>query len=168
MNATTYLSKQIKSMRYLQDSILESLTDEVLVWQPPGTLTSIGLIWLHMVGGEDSFVAIMQARPSLWKTGGWKETFGLEKYPNIGEDWGAYAEARLTVADLQAYTQAVRTQTDAYLASIMDEALDEQVKFFTESDPKADVWALLVSHSLQHAGEIAAIKGMQGEKGLPF
>jgi uncharacterized damage-inducible protein DinB len=168
MNATTYLSKQINSMRYLQDSVLKSITDAVLLWEPPGTLTCIGLIWLHMIGGEDAFIATLKDQPSLWKTAGWKETFGLEKYPNLGEDWNDYTHARLTVTDLQAYTQAARTQTDAYLASITDETLDEKIEFFTESDPKADVWTLLVSHSLQHTGEIAAIKGLQGEKGLPF
>ena len=69
---------------------------------------------------------------------------------------------------MQAYTQAVHRQTDAHLASINDDVLDEKIKFFTESDPKAAVWALLVSHALEHTGEIAAIKGMQGEQGLPF
>jgi hypothetical protein len=46
--------------------------------------------------------------------------------------------------------------------------LDEKVKFFTDNDIKADVWKLLFTHSLSHAGEISAIKGTFGEKGLPF
>jgi uncharacterized damage-inducible protein DinB len=168
MNATTYLGKQINSMRYLQDSVLKSISGEMLTWQPPGTLTCIGLIWLHMIGGEDSFISILKGQPSLWQSGNWQEIFGLEKYPNIGEDWGNYAQARLAVTDLQGYTQAVRIQTDGYLGSITDDTLEEEIKFFPENDPKADVWALLVSHSLHHTGEIAALKGLQGEKGLPF
>jgi hypothetical protein len=32
----------------------------------------------------------------------------------------------------------------------------------------ADVLAALVRHTMLHLGEIAALKGMQGARGLPF
>jgi hypothetical protein len=35
-------------------------------------------------------------------------------------------------------------------------------------DAKTYVLALLVSHSFLHAGETAALKGVNGVKGLPF
>jgi hypothetical protein len=168
MDATTYLKTQIDSMRYLLDSALKSLDDDQVNWKPPGELSPIGIIWLHTIAAEDSFISILSKEVSLWKTEGWAATFGLEKPPNIGEDWSAYEQGKLTVENLRAYTQVVQKQTDHHLASISDDVLDEEIKFFTESDPKAAVWALLVSHALEHAGEIAAIKGMQGEKGLPF
>jgi hypothetical protein len=168
MNATAYLKTQIDSMRYLLDSALKSLTDEQITWTPPGTLSSIGVIWLHTIAAEDAFISILAGQPKLWDTKGWAETFGLEKPPNIGEDWDVYEQGNLTVENLVAYTQDVQKQTDNHLAAITDDVLDEEIKFFTESDPKASVWALLVSHALEHAGEIAAIKGMQEVKGLPF
>jgi len=168
MDATTYLKTQIDSMRYILDSALKSINDDHVAWTPPGALSPIGVIWLHTIAAEDSFISILSKQPSLWKTEGWAETFGLEKPPNIGEDWNAYEQGRLMIENLRAYTQAVQKQTDNHLASITDDVLDEEIKFFTESDPKASVWALLVSHALEHAGEIAAIKGMQGAKGLPF
>ena len=168
MNATKYLKTQIDSMRHLLDSALKSLNDDQVSWTPPGTLSSIGVIWLHTIAAEDAFISILADQPKLWDTKGWAESFGLEKPPNIGEDWHAYEQGKLTVENLQAYTEAVQKQTDDHLAAITDDVLDEKIKFFTESDPKASVWALLVSHALEHAGEIAAIKGMQEEKGLPF
>jgi uncharacterized damage-inducible protein DinB len=168
MNAIAYLQTQIESMRYMLNAALKSLSDDQLSWAPPGSLSSIGVIWLHMIAAEDSYISILSKQDKLWETEGWNVTFGLEQYPNIGEDWDAYEQAELTVADLQAYTQAVHQHTDAHLAAITDDVLDEKIKFFTESDPKAALWALLVTHALQHTGEIVAIKGMQGGKGLPF
>ena len=168
MKATTYLRTQIDSKRYLLNSVLKSITDEQLSWSPPGTLSTIGVIWLHMMAAEDSFISILSKQDKLWDTEGWKETFGLENYPNIGEDWSAFEQDKLTVENLRAYTKAVQEHMDAHLASINDDVLDEKIKFFTDSDPKASLWALLVSHPLEHIGEIAAIKGMQGEQGMPF
>jgi hypothetical protein len=168
MDAKTYLRKQIKSMWNLQGSVVNGLTDEQLAVIPPGTTSPIGVIWLHMVYGEDNFVSTIMEQPSLWQSGDWKERFGLEKAPNIGEDWTEYQDVALTIEKVQAYSDAVQAQTGACLESTTDETLDETVKFFTDSDPKANVWVLLVSHTLIHSGEIAAIKGVLGEKGLPF
>ena len=168
MDAKTYLKKQIKSMWSLGDSVLYGLSDDVLMEVQPGTAAPIGVIWLHMANGEDNFISIIEAGKPLWESDGWKERFGLEKAPNIGEDWTGYQSAALTVELLQAYTEVVRERTKACLETTDDGSLDEMVKFFSEADPKASVWALLVSHTLIHAGEIAAIKGVLGGKGLPF
>ena len=168
MDAKTYLRKQIKSMLYLQDSVLKGLTDDQLIALPPGKVSPIGVIWLHAVNAEDNFISIIREQPSLWNSAGWKERFGLESAPNMGEDWAEYQGAALTVELLQAYTEAVREQTTAYLESTTEASLDETVKFFTDSDPKADVWVLMVVHTSIHTGEMAAIKGVLGGKGLPF
>jgi len=168
MDTITYLRKQIKSMRSLQDSVLESLTEEILKVKPGGTTSPIGVIWLHMLTGEDGFLSTITGEPSLWESAKWKEKFGLEKAPNIGEDWTEYQEVDLPLDLLQAYTTAVSERTSAVLEDLTPEALDETVKFFTESDPKASVWVLLIGHNLIHGGEIAAIKGVLGGQGLPF
>ena len=168
MDVTTYLHKQIKSMRSLQTSVLESLTEDVLAVKPPGTTSSIGVIWLHMVSGEEGFLSIITGEPTLWESAGWKEKFGLEYAPNMGEDWTEYQEAALTLELLQAYTEAVTQRTQAVLNDLTPEFLDEIVKFFTDSDPKGNVWVLLIGHTLIHSGEIAAIKGILGGNGLPF
>jgi hypothetical protein len=168
MDAKALLQKQIENMRYLQDSALQDLTNSQLAWVPPGTATPIGVIWLHMVATEDRFIAHLLGQPALWKSANWKEIFETEKSPNIGKDWSDFQKAALTVEKLQSYMDAARVQTDAYFESISDESLDELVRFFTASDPTADVWVLLIGHTLLHSGEIAAIKGVQGVKGLPF
>jgi hypothetical protein len=42
------------------------------------------------------------------------------------------------------------------------------VSFAGKMFPAAEVLMILIVHTASHAGEIAAIKGMQGIKGLPF
>jgi uncharacterized damage-inducible protein DinB len=168
MDVLTYLQKQIKSMRSLQTSVLESLTEEMLAVKPPGTVSPIGVIWLHMMSGEEGFLSVITGEPTLWESAGWKEKFGLEKAPNVGENWTEYQGANLTLELLCAYTEAVSKRTTATLDTITNESLDEKVKFFTDSDPKGSVWVLLIGHTLIHAGEIAAIKGVLGGQGLPF
>lgn len=167
MDTKVYLNQQVHSMWELQDAALEGLTEAQLGFLPGGTVSPIGVIWLHMMYSEDSFIAILMGKPSLWDSG-WKERFNLERPPDFGADWGEFKEKKLTVALLGAYTEAVREAIKTCLAVTTAETLDETLKFFTESDPKAAVWVLLSQHSLLHSGEIAAIKGMQGVKGLPF
>jgi hypothetical protein len=168
MDAKIYLRKQIRMMWYLQDAVLKGLTDEHLTQAPPGTAHPIGIIWLHMAAGEDGFVSTILQQPKLWDSDGWKERFGLEKAPNMGEDWTEYKDISLTIDLLKDYTKVVRAQTKTCLKSTTSDTLDETVKFTSESDPKANVWVFLVGHTLIHSGEIAAIKGILGEKGLPF
>ena len=73
-----------------------------------------------------------------------------------------------SLAALQAYEQAVLATTETYLAALIPTDLDRTVAFIGGERPVADVLANLVVHSMGHAGEIAALKGMQGVKGLPF
>ena len=168
MKALDYLKFQIKSMRSLQTSVLEDMNDEMLAHKPLGTASSIGVIWLHMIAGEEEFLSIISGEKALWETEGWNVKFRLEGAPNMGEDWLAYEDAEISCELLKSYTSSVSSRTQSYLDTLEDGSLDETVKFFTEEDPKARVWALLISHTLIHAGEIAAIKGVSGGRGLPF
>ena len=168
MDAKKYLEDQIQSMWHLQDAALSDLTDAQLTFQPEGTVSPIGVIWLHMIFSEDSFIAILMKQPTLWESGSWKEKFNLDGAPDFGEDWTAYRDVPFTVDLLQSYTQAVRERTKACLEATDASTLDETLKFFSDSDPKAAVWILLSQHSLLHSGEISALKGIQGVKGLPF
>ena len=168
MDAVNYLEVQLKNMWSLGDSVTQDLKDGDLRQVPPGTVSPIGVIWLHMINGEDNFLTIIEGPDPLWVTAGWNARFGLESAPNIGEDWTQYQDAALSVDLLREYMAAVRERTRSCLAVIDADSLDETVKFFTDADPKARVWALMIGHSLLHTGEIAAIKGVLGGMGLPF
>ena len=75
---------------------------------------------------------------------------------------------KIAVAPVLAYKRAIRVATDTYLANLTVEELLRRVVFAGNELPVAEVLMTMVVHSARHAGEIAAVKGMQGIKGLPF
>lgn len=167
MDSINYLQKQLGSMWSLQKSAVDSVTDEILMRLPTGTASPIGVIWLHLINAQDNFTGMLSPNSPLWQRG-WAEKFNLAQAPDIGEDWTPYYETSLSVDLLQAYSEAVQQFTQETLDGINADSLDETVRMFTDQDPKADVWVLMIGHTLLHCGEIAILKGIFGEKGLPF
>ena len=167
MDAKTYLESQLESMWHLQDAALKGLTDEILMKRPSGTVSPIGVIWLHMATAQDNFTATLSGQLPVWRSG-WSHEFGIDHAPDIGEDWTSFNDLDLKAALLRDYSQAVRQFTRETLAETDARSLDETVRMFTEQDPKADVWVLMIGHTLLHSGEIAALKGMFGGQGLLF
>jgi len=56
--------------------------------------------------------------------------------------------------------------TDAYLAALTQPELERKVKFAGGERTVADMLILCVAQAQGHMGEIAALKGIQGVKGL--
>jgi len=168
MNAKTYLKKQISGMYDLLDSAMEGLTAEQLLWIPPGTANPIGLTIVHALSSEDMFISVLCSKAQIWQIQGWAEKYNLSEPPGYGQDWKVYRTAKLTVASLLAYRDAVRLETKAYVEALTAKELDRKVKIFGGSQLAADVLELMCAHILFHAGEVAALKGVYGVKGLPF
>jgi hypothetical protein len=168
MDAQTYLMHQFSRVRFLVDATLAGLTDEQLNWIPPGTANPIGLTALHMLASEDKFISILRGKDRLWQTQNWSGTFNLAEPPGFGQDWTDLRQTTLTVETLLAYQVVLRVETDFYLEALTPEALEFPVKFQTGHDRVVDVLTLLISHTMIHVGEIAALKGVYGVKGLPF
>ncbi|MBM4456145.1 MAG: DinB family protein [Chloroflexi bacterium] len=168
MDAVEYVKRQIAAARRLLDAAMQDVSDEQFNWAPPGVANPIKSAFIHLVAAEDSFIQrAIQGKPRLWEAEGWGEKVGLTSALGRGA-WDETRAATLAVAPARAYEQAVRAATDAYLAGLTAEELDRQVSLFGGQRAVADVLALLVVHALGHAGEIAAAKGVQGVKGLPF
>ena len=169
MDAKTYVEKQIANMRSLTDDVVKGTTEDQFNWLPPGKLNPMSAVLIHIVGGEDFFIqAILQGKPRVWETGAWAKQIGIQIPPSPGHDWDECRCTRLALAPVLGYVQAVRAATDAYLAGLTAEELDRQVNFVGRMVPASQMLALLVVHAAGHAGEIAALKGMQGVQGLPF
>jgi uncharacterized damage-inducible protein DinB len=169
MDAADFIRRQIAAVRRQVGAVLRDTTDEQLNWVPPGTANTIGATYLHLLTSEDGYVqAVILGRPRVWETGNWSETIGLSAPPGRGRNWDEIRSMAFSLAALQAYEQAVHATTETYLAALIPTELDRTVAFIGGERPVADVLASLVVHSMGHAGEIAALKGMQGVKGLPF
>jgi len=168
VDAREYLQRQFARVRLITDGVMRETTDEQFNWTPPGTANSIGVTFLHMVGSEDRYVqSVLQGKPPLWESEGWDEQIGAVP-PGGGRGWEEARGATLAVTPALEYAQAVRAATDAYLATITPEELERPVHFLGGERPVAEVLATLVVHAMGHMGEIAALKGVLGVKGLPF
>jgi uncharacterized damage-inducible protein DinB len=169
MNAIDYIQQQFGGLRQLTNATLAGLTEEQLNWTPPGTANSIKVTLLHIVAGEDRFIqAVIQGKPLLWETQAWSTRIGVENPPGGGKGWEETRITPLKLAPIMAYQEAVCAATQPYLNSLQPEELDRKVNLFGGERPVAAVLAIIVSHATAHIGEIAALKGVQGAKGLPY
>jgi hypothetical protein len=165
--AEAYLTLLRDSHAMLQ-TVLNEIDSEVVWRKPPGNVNRIGAIYGHAVGVEDLYVQqILQGKPLVWATGSWAEKLGRSTTPNL---WEGEEDLRFDLFDFLAYRRAVYTASELYIAGLESEDLERQVPFpgrdFSMS--VARLLTTVVSHCTAHAGEIAAIKGVFGGKGLPY
>jgi uncharacterized damage-inducible protein DinB len=169
MEAKDFVIMQLISLREQAVDTIKETTDEQLNWTPPGTANSIKATYLHLVSCEDIYIQeVLQGKPLVWETGTWNQKIGLKDFPGAGDGWVEIQAANLTLTSLIDYDLAVQSATRAYIDKLNGYELSRLVKFYDELAPTAAVLAFLVIHSSGHLGEIAAIKGIQGGKGLPY
>lgn len=144
------------------------VTDEQFNWTPPGTVSPIRSIFLHMLTIEDAYVQeSFLNTPRIWDAQGWEEKIG-SRAPWRGENWDDLKDLTLTLEQVAEFQLVVREATDAYIAGLTEQELDRRIEFEGRERRIADVLSMLVVHNLTHAGEIAALKGVQGAAGLSF
>ncbi|MCL4464690.1 MAG: DinB family protein [Chloroflexi bacterium] len=169
MDAKGYIQRQVASVRRTSDAVTGDLQEEQLGWTPPGTANPIGATLLHAVHSEDAFVRrTIQGQATTFDSGAWAEKLGVAAEPGKGPSWEGMKGKPLSLAQVLDYQNVVRAETDAYLAGLTPEELDRQVMTFRGEMPVGAVLALYLGHQAHHFGEIAALKGAQGAKGLPF
>lgn len=169
MEANDFIRRQVAFMRALGDAAMNGTTEEQFNWQPPGTANTIRAAFIHLTHSEDFFIqVVIQGQPRLWESGGWGDRLGLATVPGRGRGWEEVTTKAVPLAPALEYAQAVRAATAAYLETMTAQELDREVRLFGSQQPVGQVLVTLVVHTLGHTGEIAAIKGIQGVKGLPF
>ena len=167
MQLTDVLRTQIETAHGTMMQVIEDLTDEQLHHCLPGaTINSIASVFVHIVIAEDRFThTLLQGKPRLFDDG-WGERLGLTAADRDHQFESFHMRDRAAFLD---YTNAVFADTEKYLASAGSEDLDRLVKLREREMPVGVVLArLLAGHALQHTGEMAALKGAMGLKGLAF
>ncbi len=168
MDAIEYIKGEMAGVRRLISGIMKDMPPEVFNWSSPGTCNTISATFLHLLNAEDQFVQdVLQGKPTVWESGGWSEKTGVQKPPSIGEDWSEFKHRQTKIQPIMDYMSAVFAATDTYLADLTPEDLDRTVQFAGKERTFANILQLSVSQSHNHLGEIAALKGCQGLKGLP-
>jgi len=151
---------------YLEGAFSGCEGDTLTRTLPGATVGSIGSIYLHALASEDwAIQQLIQGKPKLIDSGDWLARLGMQ--PAKDPDW---SKANMDAAVMKELAQTIYAATDAYLNSISDADLDKEIPWHSGQTHTAG-WVLadvIHAHLGTHAGEIAALKGVQGLKGLPF
>lgn len=168
MNVIEYIQGEMASLRRSVERVMKEMDPVVFNWGPPGTANTISATFIHFINSEDHFIqTVLQGEPTVWEIGGWAQKTGIPKPPGIGEDWSDFKRRQVQIAPIFDYAAEVWSATDKYLSSLPVDDLNRMVNFHGSDRSVAYVLRLCVSQAQGHLGEIAALKGVQGKRGLP-
>ena len=164
MNAAEYAKTQMESEFGLLNTCAAGMTDEQYNWKPGGTCNPAAKSHVHALTSIDFFVnATAKGGAMLWPE--FAAANGLP--PNPMEIWG-YAGI-VPAAALKEYGTQVQKSALEYVSTLSDGDFDREIETqFFGKKPVSFLLQLAGYHAVGHAGDIAAVKGMQGLKGLPF
>jgi hypothetical protein len=172
MDAVEQLRSQFALAHRLLDQVLADVSDEQFRAKPAGTINPIASIWAHIVHTEDLLVnARTLQRPTVSASGGWSAKTGVPEpdQPSQPDDQGAWV-ANMDIPAFRDYAAAVFAATEEGLANADLALLEREVEMGPMGKRPAlfMVSGIGLYHVGEHTGEIAAIKGVSGAKGLPF
>ncbi len=158
------------SHRILDQQMADVSADVATKMSPGSTIYSIGAIYAHTIFGEDNIVhGMLQGKPPLWASAGWEAKTGVQ-LPHSSRQDTEWASVKVDPAKLKDYAAAVKGATSAYIAGLTDAEMERKVQAGPSGEQTVAfvLTNILAWHVTEHSGEIAALKGVQGLKGLPF
>ena len=171
MKATSYIREDFRWAHSLLEMVVQDVTPEQADWHPPGLANPIGATYAHAVCGEDVIVRQMLRSDEPLLESAWKGRTGISE-PQLSADFEWARRVQVDLPAARQYAQAVYAATDEYLAALADETLDQVLDLSAQGfEHKPVAWvlsALVISHLNNMAGEISALKGVQGVKGYPW
>jgi hypothetical protein len=164
MNAVEYATKQLGQAFGLVNMCVDGMNDEQFNFNPGGTSNSPAKTAIHIGASIDFFVnGSLKGEPLRWPE--LAKQHGLPE--NSLQVWGF--NGRVPMAPVKDFLRDVQQSTLEYVATLTDADLDREIETqFFGRQTLAFFLQLGANHSVGHAGDIAAIKGIQGLKGLPF
>ncbi len=173
MNGSAVLRTGFGFAHQVLESVMKDLDAETLHRRIPGsTLASPAAIYAHAVFDEDHLLqGAIQGKPTVYVTGDWATAAGLPQPASTLQtlEWGMGVRIP-DLSGFRAYARAVYAATDAYLAGLSDADLDRPCTVgqigpipLGEYLSRFGIW-----HLTSHQGEISAVIGALGKKGLRF
>ena len=173
MNAQEAVKQQLGFWHGILGQVMADCDTKALNARLPGaSIGSIASIYAHAVFSEDGIVnGMLQGKQTLYEAGGWEAKTGA-KWPGTPPlqrpEWSAAVNMKDRPA-FDEYAKAVYAATEAYVGSLSDADLERKTQGpIGETTVGFMVINIVGTHLTGHAGEIAALKGVQGLKGLPF
>jgi uncharacterized damage-inducible protein DinB len=169
MNGVQVLKDSLDASHRWYTGTVAGMQPQVAEYMPPGSAHPIGETMAHVLQSEDYIIAgMLQKKPTVWEREDWQARTGM---PNVSRQDAETARSfKGDATALAGYQQAVYAQTDAYLSSISDSDLDRQLDLpqIGKMTVGGVLNFILVGNNFAHTGEIAAVKGLQDQKGYPF
>jgi hypothetical protein len=168
--ATGLLRGQFQFAHNWFEGTVGDIAAEQMHWAAGGKTSPISGMYAHVILAEDAFVnAMLKGGAPLFASTFAGKT-GLSEIPSnpaLGE-WANH----ITVDPkaVRVYGKAVQESLDAYLANLQDDDLQKPFDLSMIGMGMQTVGMVLNLTLLNvycHAGEISAIKGLQGLKGYP-
>jgi uncharacterized damage-inducible protein DinB len=163
-------------LRQLNSSYKDAIADlstEQLHWRANDNGCHIAFILWHYYRTQDNVILfVLQRKPTVWIEEGWDKRFGLDR---IAQGTGMSLEDAQALRinskeDFLTYMDSVAKATDAFLAGLDDDALEQAttVKPVGEMPVRNAIATMCLNHGFTHLGEIQHLRGLQGLRGMPF
>lgn len=170
MDAVYLLRQMVTQAHELLESTVGDVTPEQAHYAPPGRALPIGAAYAHVLFSEDLLVqAALRDQPPLYQSG--VATGASEPMPNfLAGEWDGYADwtrrARFELPQLREYGRRVYAATEDYINTLTEEDLNREVEGW--GTVAHLITRAVAAHADNLAGEISAVKGLQGLQGYPF
>jgi len=167
MELIDFIRAQCVSALDMISRSLEDLDDEIVQWKPGGTANTIGQILAHVVTGQDLLVGEKLKGGTALHVSGWAARTGIPEDRSLIWVQDAW---RLDLDGFRQYHAAVDAQSRGYIDSMTPADLDREVAWIRGPEqPVSRLFqTIFINHALGHSGEISALKGIRGLKGLPI
>ena len=171
MDAISTLRESVQWGYQLLEMVMADVTGDQARWAPPGLANPIGALYAHALLSMDGIVnGMLKGGAPRFATEWAGQAGSLPPQMSLSFEWGRGIQPDLPA--LRQYGQTIVGDTDAYLAQLSEADLDRMVDLANAGLGTRRVsWiinALIASHLNNMAGEISALKGVQGLKGYPF
>ena len=170
MDTRTLVRSQLGMATQILGMTMGDVTQALASQRAPGNIESIATIYAHLVADLDFMLnAMVQGKPLLLSQDGWSAKTGIP-VPTSGlmtPEW--IGGLKVDVAAAQEYAKVVIAAADDALANLGDDVLGKEMDGpFGKTTGMGILSGLAIYHLAEHTGEIAALKGVLGTKGLPF
>ncbi|TAK55503.1 MAG: DinB family protein [Dehalococcoidia bacterium] len=164
MNATAYAKLQMEQAFSLMNGTAQGMSDEQYNFRPEGTCNPIAKNHVHALTAIDFFLNFLaQGKSPLWQPVA--AATGLPQ--NSLEIWKF--DGKVPLDAIATYGKQVQQSALDYVATLSDADLDREIDTkFIGTQNVAFLLQLSGMHTVGHTGDMAALKGLQGLKGLPF
>ena len=170
MKAQELLRAQFEQAHQFMEMTIGDCSQETLDQKADGwTINSVGALYAHTVLSEDAMVnGMARGTQPLLERDGWAEKLGIDDPKPMQDEH--YVDMKINLPAMREFAAAVAKETDEFLANASEEELMKEIDM--PGGQKAPAITFLanigLTHIAGHWGEIAALKGVQGLKGLPF